>query len=89
MKEKNISIRSASIGNISKKNLVDAETNYDTDPLTSVILGFNITCELPPPERVKVLTNKVIYTLLEDFEKWKEQDTGTGREEDRTRAPEW
>ncbi len=74
LKEEGIAIRSASIGNISKKDILDAETNYDKDPFTAVILGFNI---LPPDSsspKVKLLTNNVIYKLIEDYESWKESE---------------
>ena len=52
------------------KNIVDAETNYETDPLTAVILGFNVMSEVPAPDKVKVITHNIIYSLLDDFEKW-------------------
>ncbi len=74
LKEQGIQIRSASVGTISRKDIVDAETNYDRDPLLAAILGFNI---LPPDTssaKVKILTNNVIYKLVEDFEAWKEQE---------------
>ncbi len=74
LKEKKIAIRSASIGNINRKDIIDAETNYEKDPLTAVILGFNI---LPPDTasiKVKVLTSNVIYKLLDDYESWKDYE---------------
>ncbi|MBU0488992.1 MAG: translation initiation factor IF-2 [Bacteroidetes bacterium] len=73
LNEKQVPIRAASIGDVTKKDIADAESNYEKDPLTSVILGFNIKCsdELKKSsESVKVFTNDVIYRLLEDFEKW-------------------
>ncbi|MCX6707041.1 MAG: hypothetical protein NT001_02770 [Candidatus Woesearchaeota archaeon] len=42
LKEKNAMIRNASIGNITKKDIADAESNFEKDPLNSAILGFNI-----------------------------------------------
>ncbi|MEA3429657.1 MAG: translation initiation factor IF-2 [Nanoarchaeota archaeon] len=77
LKEKNIPIRKATIGSISKKDIRDAEANYEKEPLLSVILGFNILPDtnLTIPENVKIITNDVIYRLIEDYEKWKEQET--------------
>ncbi len=75
LKEKNISVKKASIGNISKKDISDASINYEQDPLNAVILGFNV--ELIPgvkPQKVKVIKNNVIYKLIEDFEKYREQE---------------
>ena len=75
LKERNIEIKKASIGNISKKDISDAEAGYGKDPLHSVVLGFN--AELNPdvkvPENVKVMSNNVIYKLIEDFEKWQSE----------------
>jgi len=72
LKEKNISIRKASIGNVNKKDVADAESNYEKDPLKAVILGFNtaINPDVIIPRNVRVITHDVIYKLIEDFEKW-------------------
>ena len=76
LREKNIGIKRASIGNISKKDVSDAEINYEKEPLQSAVVGFNV--ELMPdvkvPENVKVLCNNVIYKLMEDFEKWQQSE---------------
>ncbi|RLE47303.1 translation initiation factor IF-2 [Candidatus Woesearchaeota archaeon] len=72
LKEKNIPVRKASIGPITKKDLSDAEAIKEKDPLLGVILGFNI----PKPEDtagVPVFVHGVIYKLIEDFEDWQEE----------------
>lgn len=72
LKEKNIPVRKASIGPITKKDLSDAEAVKEKDPLLGVILGFNI----PKPSDtagVQVFVHGVIYKLIEDFEEWKEE----------------
>jgi len=76
LKEKNISVKKASIGNISKKDISDASINYENDPLHSAILGFNINLmsDVKVPKNVKVFTNNIIYKLIEDFEKYKEEE---------------
>ena len=63
------------IGNISKKDLSDAESSYDKDPLHSCIIGFNAspTQDLKQNEKVKIICNNVIYKLIEDFEKWESE----------------
>lgn len=66
--EESISIRKASVGPITKKDVAEAESNED--PLSAVILGFNIP-EATGNERVKVFTNPVIYRLIEDFKEWR------------------
>ncbi|MGM5480715.1 MAG: translation initiation factor IF-2 [Nanobdellota archaeon] len=73
VREKDIPIRKASIGPISKKDVIDAESNYETDPLTAVILGFNIPSEASS-KQVKIITGEVIYSLLDSYEKWVEEE---------------
>ncbi len=76
LKENNIPIKKASIGSISKKDISDAEINYEKEPLHSAVLGFNV--ELMPdvkaPENVKVLTSNIIYKLMEDFDVWQKDE---------------
>ena len=79
LKEKNIQIRKATIGNISKKDIAEAESIYEKDPFKSVILGFNIDIspdaeDISKTTKAKIITNAVIYKLIEDFEKWQEQE---------------
>ncbi|MFH1589352.1 MAG: translation initiation factor IF-2 [archaeon] len=74
LKGKKIPIRKATIGNITKKDYSDAESNYEQDPLLAVILGFNVVDEVNlVNENVKVITHDVIYSLIQDFEDWREE----------------
>ena len=69
LKEKNIPVRKASIGNISKKDILDAESNIEKNPLHSVVLGFNIRDE-NSTDNVKVIVKDIIYALIDDYELW-------------------
>jgi translation initiation factor 5B len=70
LKKEDIKIKKASIGNISKKDL--AEASSESEVANKVILGFNIkSCETDP--QVKTILNGVIYKIIEDYQKWKEQ----------------
>lgn len=72
LREKDIPIRKTGIGPITKKDLNDAEAIKEKDPLLGVILGFNI----PKPSEMSsapVFVHNVIYRLIEDYEKWKEE----------------
>ncbi len=73
LRDQNISIRKASIGNISKKDISDAESNHEKNPLQAVILGFNISNE-ESTEKVKIIVRDVIYSLIEDYEIWKKEE---------------
>src|SRR3989338_762959 len=76
LKEKNIDVKKASIGSISKKDVSDAQISLEQDPLQSAILGFNVSLipDVSVPKSVKVITNNVIYKLIEDFGKWQEEE---------------
>ncbi len=75
LKEKNFTIRKAEVGDITKKDYMDAESNFEEDPLLAVILGFNVKdaanlCH----DNVKVLTSDIIYKLIEGFEVWQDEE---------------
>jgi translation initiation factor 5B len=75
LKDRHIKIRKAFIGNITKKDITDAESNYDKNPLESAILGFNVTMDSSiKNDKVKIITNNIIYKLIEDYEKWKSDE---------------
>ncbi len=76
LKEKNITVKKASVGAISKKDMSDAEVNHEKDPLLSVILGFNVAvpAEVTLSPKVKIITNDVIYRLIDELEKWQEAE---------------
>ncbi len=80
LKEKDIKIRRAAIGDISKKDLIDAKA--DKERLNHVILGFNVKLDAPIDGEVKTITNKVIYKLVEDFEKWVEDQKELEKKEE-------
>ncbi|MBW2989178.1 translation initiation factor IF-2 [Candidatus Woesearchaeota archaeon] len=75
LREKNVPIKRASVGSITKKDISDAEANYEKDPLKAVILGFNVSSETEPQnENVKIISNDVIYKLIEDLERWQSEE---------------
>ena len=67
LKAHDIKIKKASIGEITKDDLIKAKN--DKDELNQVILGFNVK---QVKADVKVITNQVIYTLLDDLNKFRE-----------------
>jgi len=73
-REAGTAVKKASIGTISKKDIADAQTNNERNPLVAAIVGFNVTLgkDVLCPENVKVFSNNVIYKLLEDFKAWQD-----------------
>ncbi|MFH1316610.1 MAG: translation initiation factor IF-2 [Candidatus Woesearchaeota archaeon] len=74
LREKEIPIRIAGVGNISKKDITEAESNSSEDPLHAVVLGFNVIDDSKIcNDHVKVLTSNIIYKIIEELEKWQEE----------------
>ncbi|MFQ5531196.1 MAG: translation initiation factor IF-2, partial [Candidatus Nanoarchaeia archaeon] len=75
LKEKNIHIVKASIGNINKTDIISAKANLDINELDAVIVGFNVKIDEEALELsksyeksgIKILTDDVIYKLIEDL----------------------
>ncbi|MFH1439086.1 MAG: translation initiation factor IF-2 [Candidatus Woesearchaeota archaeon] len=78
LKEKDIAIRKAKIGNISKKDIIDAEAN-ENDDFARVILGFNVEVmsdaeSYLQDSPVTIIKNNIIYKIIEDYERWLEEE---------------
>ena len=70
LKGKKISIKRAGIGNITKRDVAEAQA--EENPLHKVILGFNIKQEAK--DNVKVINSNIIYKVIEDFDKWQKEE---------------
>ncbi len=67
------------IGNVTKNDILDAFAMKKQDPYSSFVLAFNVDIEPDAKELsnttgVKVLTNDIIYRLIEDFKKIIEEE---------------
>jgi len=66
LKAKNIKIKKAAIGNITKNDIAEASSNED--PLNKTVVGFNIKV-LEESKEVKIITNNIIYKIIDDITK--------------------
>ncbi|MEM3710816.1 MAG: translation initiation factor IF-2 [Thermoprotei archaeon] len=79
LKKNNIPIRLADIGNVSKRDLLEASISRKEDPLYGVILAFNVRF-LPGIEEetktlgVPVFKSQIIYELIDGYLKWLEEE---------------
>jgi translation initiation factor 5B len=78
LKENNIQIRFASVGNISKRDTIEAELAKEKEDKYGVILSFNATIlpeakEYADKVNVKIFENDVIYRLVEEYQFWVEE----------------
>ena len=87
LKRRNIPVRIADIGPVTKTDVIDASITKKEDPYLGVILAFNVKILPEAAEEakrlgVKVFSNNVIYRLLEDYEEWVKKE----KERERLRA---
>ncbi len=75
-RDKGINIRKAEIGNVSKRDIIEAAAT--TDPLNKLIFAFNIKI-LPEAKDelanadTTVFNEDVIYTIMENYDEWIEK----------------
>ncbi len=75
IKEKNIPIQKADIGDVNKKDVIDAAIVGEKTPEYSAILCFNVNVLDGAQEEVevndiKIFSSNVIYNLIDDYERW-------------------
>lgn len=75
LKQEGIGIQRASIGPITRKDIMDAQSNLGEGETQAVILGFNV--ELDPKAKdfvletgVKIFTDTIIYKLIGNYQEW-------------------
>ncbi len=76
LKRKGIPVKKAEVGNVSRSDVMLADTQ---EKYNRVILAFNVaideSAEIEAKNRkVKIFSSPVIYKLIEDFEKWVEEE---------------
>ncbi|MEM3526225.1 MAG: translation initiation factor IF-2, partial [Candidatus Jordarchaeaceae archaeon] len=87
--ERGISVRLADVGDVSKRDVVEAAVVAEKEPLNAVVLAFNVRV-LPDAEEeaeasgIPIFRSDVIYGLFDDYEKW----VAEKKEEERRRALE-
>jgi len=72
-RDKGIKIRKAEIGNLSKRDIIEADAT--NDPLNKIIFAFNIKVLPEAKEQlnemdVTVFDEDVIYTIMENYDEW-------------------
>ncbi|MDP4012884.1 MAG: translation initiation factor IF-2 [Candidatus Nanoarchaeia archaeon] len=67
LREQNIRIRKAGIGDINKKDIAEAKSAKEQ--LDRAILGFNVN--IAEHSDVKIIVNDVVYRLIEDLSAWR------------------
>jgi len=75
LKREDVPIRLADVGDVSKRDIIEANVVREHEPLYGVILAFNVKL-LPDAEEeaqdrgVKIFKHNVIYHLIDEFVEW-------------------
>src|SRR3989442_549594 len=78
-----VPVRLADVGEISRRDVVEAEVVRAKDPYLAAILGFNVKL-LPDAEQeiketgIPVFRGDIIYRVLEDYSRWVEAQSAAG-----------
>ncbi len=73
LKDRGVLIQKVGIGDINKKDIMEAAANIDSHPMEALVLGFNVKVE-PDVQtqaesmKVGVITDNVVYKLIERYE---------------------
>jgi translation initiation factor 5B len=75
LKKENIPVRSADLGNITRRDILSASVLREKDRYLGVVLGFNVkVLEEAEKEayerRIKIFNEKIIYNLVRSYSEW-------------------
>ena len=79
LKRAEVPIRKAMVGNISRRDVVDAGTA--SDPLHTCIIGFNVKVNpdaLGAADEIRIFNSDVIYQLIDDYTEWVAEQKALG-----------
>jgi translation initiation factor 5B len=87
LKQNNVPIRLADVGDISKRDIVEASVVKEHEPLYGAVLAFNVRI-LPDAEEeagsrgVQIFREKIIYHVIENYLSWSKGKREAGLEQD-------
>jgi translation initiation factor 5B len=87
LKANNVQVRSADVGDISKRDVIEASVVKQHDPLVGAILAFGVKV-LPDAEEeaeatgVKIFRDSIIYSLIDNYLKWVKEKRERKNEEE-------
>jgi translation initiation factor 5B len=75
LKQNNVQVRIADVGDVSKRDVIEASVVKEHEPLYGVILAFNVKI-LPDAEEeaenngIQIFKEQIIYHLIDNYLKW-------------------
>ncbi|MBS7658409.1 MAG: translation initiation factor IF-2 [Candidatus Bathyarchaeia archaeon] len=85
LKRLNIPVRIADVGDVSKRDIVEAEVVKQKDKFLGVVLAFNVKIfpdaeELAEKTEIPIFKSNIIYRLIEDYTEWVKKEKTAGKE---------
>jgi translation initiation factor 5B len=86
LEENGIEVRKAGFGDVSRKDLMEAEAVKQENPLKAVIFAFNVKT-LPDVEKqaadlnIKIFTGDVIYSVIDNYKAWVDTESELTKEQ--------
>jgi len=72
LKQSGIKVKKASMGGITSKDISDAAAS--SNPLDSVVLGFNVQPTSITTVGVQIMTDNIIYNLIDKLKEWQAKE---------------
>ena len=77
LKQENIPVLKAGIGNINKSDIISAKANFEINEIDAIIAGFNVEIDedakslYESEKNVNIIKDEVVYKLIENLSKWR------------------
>jgi translation initiation factor 5B len=87
LEKQGISILSADIGDISKRDIIESENMKKSDQFLGVIMAFNVSVlqeagEMAKSLEIPIFSSNIIYHLLDEYEEWKKETMESKKKRD-------
>jgi len=76
LKNRSVKVRIADVGDVSKRDVIDAEIVGRKDPLLGVVFSFNLNIapdarDYGDEKKIKIIESRVIFEMFEEYKRWK------------------
>lgn len=74
LRQHGIKVKTAAIGEITRKDVSDAAAGIGTDPLSAVVIGFNVNRPSITTAGVQIITDNIIYSIIDRLNEWRAKE---------------
>ena len=79
LKSAGVSVSKKEVGNITKRDVLDAFAMRSVDPYGAVVMAFNVKADSDAETEayatgVRIISGNIIYKLIDDYKEWAEQE---------------